>query len=166
MITPITPKPRNILLDSLDELLFLFYRIRIVHPKVELSAEFLREVVVDEDRLRMAEVKPSRRLGGEAGHDSAAVLSLGHIALDAIPDEVEADVSGMELGDSLHVRDLPVPSGVEFNMDDELTIATVLVPRGLKDGEGEVAEVEGEEEGAAEDGDDATDEKSADGESK
>jgi large subunit ribosomal protein L25 len=84
---------------------------------------------------------------------------------DAIPDEVEADVSGMELGDSLHVRDLPVPSGVEFHTDDELTIATVLVPRGLKDGEGEVAEVEGEEV-AAEDGDDATDEKAADGESK
>jgi large subunit ribosomal protein L25 len=74
-------------------------------------------------------------------------------------------VSGMELGDSLHVRDLPVPAGVEFHTEDDLTIATVLVPRGLKDGEGEVAEVEGEEV-AAEDGDDATDEKAADGESK
>jgi len=65
---------------------------------------------------------------------------------DAIPDEVEADVSGMELGDSLHIRDLTFPPGVEVHTDDGLTVATVLVPRGLKDGEGEVA-VEGAEDG-------------------
>lgn len=65
---------------------------------------------------------------------------------DAIPDEIVADISGMELGDSLHVRDLPVPEGVEFHTDDDLTVATVLVPRGLKE---DVVEGEGEE-GAAE----------------
>lgn len=69
---------------------------------------------------------------------------------NAIPDEIVADVSGMELGDSLHVRDLTVPEGAELETDDELTIATVLVPRGLKDGEGEPAEEEGEGEATAE----------------
>ncbi len=67
---------------------------------------------------------------------------------DSIPDEIEADISGMELGDSLHVRDLAVPEGVEFHTDDSLTVATVLVPRGLKEDDGE-SEAEGEE-GAAE----------------
>ncbi len=83
---------------------------------------------------------------------------------DAIPDEIEADVSGMELGDSLHVVDLNVPAGAEFHGDETLTIATVLVPRGLAEGEGEVAVVEGEEgEGAAAEGDGAS--KDADGKS-
>ncbi len=62
---------------------------------------------------------------------------------NAIPDEVEADVSGMELGDSLHVSDLSVGEGIEIATEGELTVATVLVPRGLRDAAGE----EGEEEG-------------------
>jgi len=84
---------------------------------------------------------------------------------DAIPDDIEVDVSGMELGDSLHIRDLAVPAGVEFHTDDSLTVATVLVPRGLKEDE-EQAEGEGEGEEGAEDvaeGEDAKDEKSEGG---
>ena len=78
---------------------------------------------------------------------------------NAIPDEIEADVSGMELGDSLHISDLTVPTGIEFATDDSLTVATVLVPRGLKDGEGEAEVAEGEEAEAPE----ATDEAKAEG---
>ena len=59
-----------------------------------------------------------------------------------IPDDIAHDVSPLELGNSLHVSDLAVPQGIEMVTDDSLTIATVLVPRGLKDGEGEP---EGEE---------------------
>jgi len=80
---------------------------------------------------------------------------------NAIPDEIVADVSGLELGDSLHVRDLTVPDGVEIDFDEVLTIATVLVPRGLKDGEGE-PEVDAEAEaeaGAEGEGAEASDEK-------
>ena len=82
---------------------------------------------------------------------------------DSIPDEIEVDVSGMELGDSLHIRDLSVPAGTEFHTDDSLTVATVLVPRGLKEDE-EQPEGEGEEgaEGEAE-GDEAKEEKSEGG---
>lgn len=52
---------------------------------------------------------------------------------NAIPDSVEADVSGMELGDSLHVSDLAVADGVDVATESELTVATVLIPRGLRD---------------------------------
>jgi len=72
---------------------------------------------------------------------------------DAIPDEIEADVSGMELGDSLHIADLKMPTGIDLATDGSLTVATVLVPRGLKDGEGEVAEAEAGEGDEAEGGD-------------
>jgi large subunit ribosomal protein L25 len=86
---------------------------------------------------------------------------------DSIPDDIEVDVSGMELGDSLHVSDLSVPGRVEVHTDDSLTVATVLVPRGLKeDEEGEAVEGEEGAEGAegAEGGDEAaSDDKSSDG---
>jgi len=61
---------------------------------------------------------------------------------NAIPDGIEADVTDLELGDALHISDLVVPDGVEVQTDGSLTVVTVIVPRGLKDGEGEVA-VEG-----------------------
>ena len=52
---------------------------------------------------------------------------------NAIPDSVDFDVSGMELGDSLHVSDLGVADGVDIATESELTVATVLIPRGLRD---------------------------------
>lgn len=52
---------------------------------------------------------------------------------NAIPDEIVVDVTGLDLGSNLHVRDLVVPEGVEVVSDGELTVATVLIPRGLRD---------------------------------
>ena len=52
---------------------------------------------------------------------------------NAIPDSIEVDVSGLDLGSNLHVRDLVVPAGVDVKSDAELTVATVLIPRGLRD---------------------------------
>ena len=103
-------------------------------------------------------------LGGVLDQQQREVVLL--CMTDAIPDDIEVDVSGMELGDSLHIRDLAVPDGVEFHTDDALTVATVLVPRGLKEDE-EQPEAEGEEgEDAAAEGADtaeAADEKPEDG---
>lgn len=79
---------------------------------------------------------------------------------DAIPDELVHDVTSMELGDSLHVRDLVVPERIEIQDDDDLTIATVLVPRGLKEDEEGAAEGEEGAEEAAEGGDAKGDEAS------
>ena len=64
---------------------------------------------------------------------------------NAIPDAIDADVSAMELGDSFHVSQVTVPDGVEIDTDEGLTIATVLVPRGLKDSDAATGEGEGEE---------------------
>lgn len=74
---------------------------------------------------------------------------------NAIPDSIDVDVSALELGDSLHISDLTVPEGADIAIDESLTVATVLVPRGLKDGEDEE---EGEEtEETAEGGDETPD---------
>jgi large subunit ribosomal protein L25 len=92
-------------------------------------------------------------LGGVLDQQQREVLIL--CFADSIPDDIEVDVSGMELGDSLHLTDIKVPAGVEFHSDSSLTVATVLVPRGLKEDEEQPAEEgeEGEEGEAAPDAD-------------
>ena len=56
------------------------------------------------------------------------------------------------LGDQLRVGDVQLPAGVNVTNDADELIAMISVPRGLAEGEGEVAAAEGEEgaEGAAE----------------
>ena len=93
---------------------------------------------------------PIHLVGTPAGVVLGGVLDqqLREVALlcmpDSIPDDIEVDVSGLELGDSLHIADLKVPAGVEFHIDEALTVATVLVPRGLTEAE-ESGVAEGEE---------------------
>ena len=45
----------------------------------------------------------------------------------AIPSSIDADVSALNIGDSVHIRDLVVPN-VEILTDPETTIATVVPP--------------------------------------
>lgn len=46
----------------------------------------------------------------------------------AIPEELRVDVSALELGDSIHVRDVPLPEGVELISDPDLTVVSVVAP--------------------------------------
>lgn len=45
-----------------------------------------------------------------------------------IPEKIEADISGLKIGDSLHVKDLRVPEGARILNDPELTIMSVKPP--------------------------------------
>jgi len=47
----------------------------------------------------------------------------------AIPESIELDVSGLEIGDVLHVRDLPLPTGVSLMSDPDLGVAHVALPQ-------------------------------------
>lgn len=68
----------------------------------------------------------------------------------AIPDFIEVDLSGADLGDSIHVSAVKLPEGMKPTITDrDFTIATIAAPAGLKsetDGEAEEAEREDEEE--------------------
>ncbi len=46
----------------------------------------------------------------------------------AIPKEILADVTELDVGDSLHVRDLPLPPGVELRSDPDLSVVSVVLP--------------------------------------
>ena len=60
-----------------------------------------------------------------------------------IPGEIEIDVTGLEVGDSVHFSEIKLPEGSESQITDrDFTIATVVAPSALKRAEGEAAEGE------------------------
>jgi len=73
-------------------------------------------------------------------------------------DKLEIDVSGLDIGQSLHIEDVSFPPGLKSTEDSSLTIATVVAPTTIAEAEEEVAaeeegieetegeEIEGEEE--------------------
>ena len=88
---------------------------------------------------------------------------------DAIPSEIEIDVTGKEVGDSIHISELKLPEGSESAITDrDFTIATLVAPSALKKSEGAEGEeeelAEGEEAEAAEGGEEAAGEEEAGGE--
>jgi large subunit ribosomal protein L25 len=71
------------------------------------------------------------------------VLTVSALPKD-MPEKVEVDVSHLNMGESLHVEEVQVPDGARIVHDVNFTVATIIVPRGVKSG------VEEEEEGEAE----------------
>ncbi len=63
----------------------------------------------------------------------------------AIPEEIGVDVSELGIGDSLHVRDIQLPEGVELLTDGDLSIANVALPKQVEEAVPEEAEVEAAE---------------------
>jgi large subunit ribosomal protein L25 len=137
-----------------------------VHPSVlaDLQQDPLRGTVshidLREVRLdRPIQATVSVQLVGEAeGVKVGGVLSLvtRELHVEAlpmeIPEHVDADISGLEIGDALRLEEIPAIENVTF-LDDphDTVIATVSAPRAIVEPEVEVAE-EGEEaaEGAPE----------------
>jgi len=78
---------------------------------------------------------------------------------DSIPESLIADLSGLEIGDSLHISAITLPDGVELTIDRDFTIATIAAPTvftEVEDEEGEEGEA-AEGESAADDGDSDSD---------
>jgi large subunit ribosomal protein L25 len=67
----------------------------------------------------------------------------------AIPEELPVEVGTLQVGDSIHVRDIALPAGVELVSDPELSVVSVVLP--AKEEEAapvETVTVEGAEPGA------------------
>lgn len=54
------------------------------------------------------------------------------VPANAIPDFIEVDVTGYEVGDSIHISKVKLPAGVKPVIDRDFTIATIAAPSGLK----------------------------------
>ena len=79
--------------------------------------------------------------------------------MHAIPNQIEVDLTGLDIGDSVHISTITLPEGVAPTITDrDFTIATIAAPTVVRDEDAEAAAAEGEEEG---EGEAATDEEKA-----
>ena len=116
--------------------------------KVRLDEKIQSTVPLE---LEGAEDAPGVREGGVLEHVTREV-TIEALPTD-IPESIAADVSGMEIGDTLQLSALVAPEGVEFSLGegvdpDEVTIATLSPPRVEEEPEPELeeeAELVGEE---------------------
>ncbi len=69
-------------------------------------------------------------------------------------DFFELDVESLQIGESLHIRDIDIPEGITSLDEDHLTVAIVAAPTVQEEAEEEEEGIEGEagEEGAPEEG--------------
>jgi large subunit ribosomal protein L25 len=57
---------------------------------------------------------------------------------DKIPDDVQIDVTGLEIGDSIHISHVALPAGSTSGITDrDFTIATIVAPSALRSEEGD-----------------------------
>ncbi len=70
-----------------------------------------------------------------------------------VPDKIAIDVSSLQIGDSIHVEELPLPEGVKAIYDQNFTICAVVAPTAEEEkpaAEGEEAEAAAAEEAGEE----------------
>ena len=102
--------------DAIEHIDFL--RVEEGHPiKVELP-------------LRTKGVSPGVKAGGRL------VQSVRKIKVKTMPDklvdELFVDISPLELGESIRVRDIEVPEGIEIMTNQAVPVALVEIPRALR----------------------------------
>ncbi|GLT00601.1 50S ribosomal protein L25 [Sphingobium jiangsuense] len=62
-----------------------------------------------------------------------------------IPDDLVVDLTGFEVGDSIHISAVKLPKGAKTAIDDrDFTLATIVAPSSLKSEEGDTTKTEGE----------------------
>jgi len=110
--------------------------------------------------VRLVGEAPGVREGGIADQDLYQLNVEAEVT--AVPEAIEADVSGLGIGDVLRVADLKAPGGAVILDDPEAVVVSVAAP--TVEAEPEVAE--GEEGEAAEGGDGATAEDAGEGEDR
>lgn len=65
---------------------------------------------------------------------------------DKIPDDITIDVTGLDVGDSIHISHVKLPAGSTSAITDrDFTIATIVAPSALKSEEGDTGTDDGQE---------------------
>ena len=132
-----------------------------LHPVTDrpLHVDFMRVSAASELNVRV----PVALLNQEdcAGLRAGGALAVAQYDVevvcraDSIPESLEVDIAGLEIGGSLRLSDIALPEGVRPAGDDDLLIVSVSAPAGGLDGEDAAGEgaaeaQEGEGQGGAE----------------
>ena len=121
------------------------------HPVTDrpLHADFLR--LAKDARVNVnvpvvfinEELSPGLKRGGVLNvvrHELELVC-----AADKIPDDITIDVTGFDVGESIHISQVSLPAGTESAITDrDFTIATIVAPSALKSEEGDTTKTEAE----------------------
>lgn len=119
------------------------------HPVNEraLHADFLRLSGGAKVHVKVPVVFINETLS--PGIKRGGVLNIVHhelnlvVAADAIPGDIQIDLSGLDVGASIHIADIQLPSGaVDGSHERDLVIATIVAPSSLKSEEGDTAKAE------------------------
>jgi len=122
-----------------------------------LHVDFLRV----SDRTVVTVDVPVRFLNEEEspGLTAGGVLNVVRYTIEvnsragSIPEHIEIDLAGTELGDSIHISQITLPDGVKPTITDrDFTVATIAAPSAVKAEAAEEAEAEEAEEEEAEEG--------------
>ena len=131
---------------------------RPVHVDFLRIGEHTKVHVAVPMRFDNEEASPGLKRGGVLN----VVVHELELVCDAanIPNEIHVPLDGLEIGDSVHISGVKLPTGVTpANTDDDFTVATIVAPSAMKSEEeetapaGEVPTVEGgAEEGETDEG--------------
>ncbi|KKO51222.1 50S ribosomal protein L25 [Paenibacillus sp. DMB20] len=107
--------------------------------------------VIHVDFLHISMNKPVRvsipveYQGTAAGTKTGGILQTQVTELEVeglpadLPSAIEADVSGLEVGDKITAGDLKLPKGVTLHASEEEVLASVIIPRAVEAAEAEAA---------------------------
>lgn len=101
-----------------------------------VRGSFLHADLYEVDLRKTVEVEvPLHFVGKSKGVENGGILDhpLRELQIEclprAIPEFIEVDVSALDVGDSIHVREVKLPEGSTLVTDPELTVASVVAPR-------------------------------------
>jgi large subunit ribosomal protein L25 len=116
--------------------------IEVFVKKVQIDKVTDEIVHIDFYRPAMGHVMrieiPIRVVGKPVGVEKGGIMEVLHTELpvetlpSALVEHIEIDVSGLDLGESYHVRDLKLPEGMKALLASDEALVTVIVPRGLQ----------------------------------
>jgi large subunit ribosomal protein L25 len=98
--------------------------------------------------IRISGIAPGVTIGGGILDQVLREVHLECLP-DSIPEEIVADVTQLEIGMSIHIRDLSLPEDVKLLSDGDLSVVSVATPKAVEEEvpveeEAAEAEVEGE----------------------
>lgn len=147
---------RSVAIDA-HELELLFSRVHVENTIIDLKIEgekapikaLVREVQTHPARGNVLHVDfyqihagervnvqlPIRLVGAAPGVKAGGILQHTmdeldvRVSADNIPDHIEVDISGLGINQSVHVRDIKVPEGVEVLDTGDRSVCSVIPPQ-------------------------------------
>ena len=112
--------------------------VRHIVTHVDLQEIRLDEVIEAKVAVRYEGPSAGEKAGGMLDEATREVTVKGKVT--DIPEHLTVDITALEIGDALYLRDLAIPEGFELLDDPEQVLCSVLMPRKVTEGVAEEEE--------------------------